>query len=574
MSSITLYRKYRPQTFSEVIGQEHIVRTLSNSIAHDRIGHAYLFTGPRGTGKTTFARIFARAVNCKNPAKSENVPADACLSCDNCKHIDEGKSFDIFEIDAASNTGVENIRELRETVKLPPTFLKYKVYIIDEVHMLSTGAFNALLKTLEEPPAHVIFILATTEIHKVPETIVSRCQRFDFSRLSIEHIIEKLSHIAQAEKISIEKEALEMIAIAAEGGMRDAESLLSQVITLEDKNITASEVEEILGTTKRKFLEDMAGHLVANDIASALELISRLVADGYDLAVFHKSFLNYLRQLLLLSVDSRLEKSFSRELTSEQLAILKKQASLKNPAQIVQIISCFIEIGSKIRSSFIPQLPLEMAVIKALSKEDETPQKTAFHGSDSSRQPNAKKQEKLPNKAQKEASFDNSNIEKKAAIESKIEPQIVPEKQNIIEKAALEPELHVQKMPENSDFSMNDVRSKWGLLLSELRTINLSLATLFPHCKPVSLDGNTLTLGTRFSFYKDKLEETSNKLTMEGVFAKILGSPVKIRAIVDEETKGQSESITSIPDRDPSVIRETSPLLSDAMGIMGGQIVE
>ncbi|EKE18522.1 MAG: hypothetical protein ACD_9C00308G0001, partial [uncultured bacterium] len=245
-----LYRKYRPLTFSDVIGQGHIVQTLSNAILNNRVGHAYLFTGPRGTGKTTMARIFARAVNCQNPKG-----ADPCLECDVCKNITQGMSLDIFEIDAASNTGVDNIRELRENVKFPPSQAKFKVYIIDEVHMLSTGAFNALLKTLEEPPAHVIFILATTEIHKVPETIISRCQRYDFTRLSLEHIIEKLSTIAKNENVSIEKNALEMIAIASEGGMRDAESLLSQVMALEDKKITAKEVEEILGTTQRQSLE-------------------------------------------------------------------------------------------------------------------------------------------------------------------------------------------------------------------------------------------------------------------------------------------------------------------------------
>lgn len=251
--SISLYRKYRPQTFSDVIGQKHIVQTLSNSIMSDRVAHAYLFTGPRGTGKTTMARIFARAVNCANLSSNKGAAdklnirhseagtdtssretsnsfanitlANPCLKCDICKNITEGRSLDIFEIDAASNTGVDNIRELRENVKFPPSHAKYKVYIIDEVHMLSTGAFNALLKTLEEPPAHVIFILATTEIHKVPETIISRCQRYDFTRLSLEHIIEKLSTIAASEKISIEKDAIEMIAVASEGGMRDAESL-------------------------------------------------------------------------------------------------------------------------------------------------------------------------------------------------------------------------------------------------------------------------------------------------------------------------------------------------------------
>src|SRR3989339_230340 len=306
--STTLYRKYRPKNFDEVIGQAHVVRTLSNAIQNNRLGQAYLFTGPRGTGKTSIARILAKAVNCEKPNN-----AISCEECVACKHINGNQTLDIIEIDAASNTGVDNIRELRQTVALPPTLLKYKVYIIDEVHMLSTGAFNALLKTLEEPPAHIIFILATTEIHKVPETILSRCQRFDFSRLPLKNIIEKLELIAKAEKVKIEKEALEMIAIAAEGGMRDAESLLGQIMSLEDKSITVSETEEILGTADRKFAAEIADFILDKKTTPAISRVNEILENGYDLSVFTKSLINYLRQLMLVKIDENLKKHFSYE---------------------------------------------------------------------------------------------------------------------------------------------------------------------------------------------------------------------------------------------------------------------
>src|SRR4030042_2870187 len=307
--STTLYRKYRPQTFSEVIGQRHVVQTLQNAVKSGRIGQAYLFAGPRGTGKTSVARIFAKTVNC--PDKKLGEP---CQKCDSCKTILDGRALDIIEIDAASNTGVDNIRELRETVKLPPSALKSKVYIIDEVHMLSGGAFNALLKTLEEPPMHVIFILATTEVHKIPETILSRVQRFDFTRLTIEEIIKRLSQIAKLEKVKVDPEALEIIATHSEGGMRNAESVLGQVIALEDKKITTKEVEFLLGTVSEKFTAEFADLIIEKKYPEIFSRISELRETGVDFKNFGKSLLNYLRQMLVIKINPDLGKNLSYEL--------------------------------------------------------------------------------------------------------------------------------------------------------------------------------------------------------------------------------------------------------------------
>jgi DNA polymerase-3 subunit gamma/tau len=570
--SLSLYRKYRPLTFSDVIGQGHIVQTLSNAITHNRIGHAYLFTGPRGTGKTTMARIFARAVNCQNPKG-----ADPCLECESCKNITEGRSLDIFEIDAASNTGVDNIRELRENVKFPPTTSKFKVYIIDEVHMLSTGAFNALLKTLEEPPAHVIFILATTEIHKVPETIISRCQRYDFTRLSLEHIIEKLSTIAKNEKVSIEKNALEMIAIAAEGGMRDAESLLAQVMSLEDKKITAKEVEEILGTTQRQSLEAMVSYLLNKDASSAITLVNELSRDGYDLDVFNKSFLNYLRQVMLVCVDAKLAKIFSYELTKDQASALVEQAKSHSAKELLFIIQSFSEIQGKIKSSFIPQLPLEMAIIKAVSGSQALPAQTAPQTPNSQQisAPQPARPIQAPTPRQEPKTAPVSPVTPVSAPTAPLESK--PEKEAVLPISSEPTLVKNEAQIADSNFTLNDVKKNWHQFIIDTKVINHSLSAVLQSCQPVDVTAGIITVATKFTFHKDKLNEYGNKLTLEGVFAKILGLRLLIKVITAEEagiTIASSLTPHNSGGSAEQATHETSSLLNDAMNLMGGSIVE
>jgi DNA polymerase-3 subunit gamma/tau len=556
MASTALYRKYRPLTFADVIGQRHIVQTLSNSIKNGRIGHAYLFTGPRGTGKTTIARIFARTVNCQNPNGST-----PCLKCEVCKSITEGRSLDIFEIDAASNTGVDNIRELRENVKFPPSIAKYKVYIIDEVHMLSAGAFNALLKTLEEPPAHAIFILATTEIHKVPETIISRCQRYDFTRLSIEHIVEKLSSIAKSEKILIEKNALEMIAISAEGGMRDAESLLSQVMSLEDKKITAKEVAEILGTSERQSLEKMTEFLLAKNASEALALVNKISDDGYDLDVFNKSLLNYLRQIMLVSVDEKLTKIFSYELTKEQAKILVGLARGQQSKQMLFVIQCFSEIQGKIKSSFIPQLPLEMAIIKAVGDAEKGPE-------------NSPKTPVLPSSLERYAKSEpNASQEPKIAPISPISSE-KDETPMVKKEVESEPKITENEPAiEQSKFSLSDVKKCWNQAILEIKPINHSLSAILQSCQPIGVSSGVINIAAKFPFHKDKLNDDANRLTMESVFAKILGFRLRIKANTNKEA-GIKNQLLEAPEVEEQKSSETSSLLTDALGIIGGAIVE
>lgn len=524
--SSTLYRKYRPKNFAEVIGQKHIVQTLSNAIKNNRVGQAYLFTGPRGTGKTSIARILAKTVNCE---KLDGVKT--CETCPACRLINEGRTLDIIEIDAASNTGVDNIRELRETVSLPPTALKYKVYIIDEVHMLSAGAFNALLKTLEEPPAHVIFILATTEIHKVPETIISRCQRFDFARLPIQNIIEKLSLIAKSEKVAIDKDSLEMIAIAAEGGMRDAESLLGQIIALEDKNITLKEVEEILGTTDRAFAAELAEMIIANDSTGAITRINQLLNDGYDLQVFNKSLINYLRQLMLVKIDPQLKAYFSYELAEDQLAKMLEQAQKAELSKIVSAINLFLEAQNKISSMILPQLPLEIAVIKATQNLPNP-------------QPPARGQQpKVINQPSKN-------------IVQPIDDRR-PEKSERPEDKAPMTEL-------TGSIDLGSVKQNWSRLLEEIKPFNHSLKALLSNCRVFEVSGQEITLATAYDFYAEKLNDPANRLTIEEVFGKILGSKIRVKTIINKDVAPKETDSQGSQDS----------LLNSAMKILGGKIVK
>jgi DNA polymerase-3 subunit gamma/tau len=476
-----------------------------------------------------------------------------CEKCQNCKLIAENKSLDIIEIDAASNTGVDNIRELRETIGLPPTALRYKVYIIDEVHMLSTGAFNALLKTLEEPPTHVIFILATTEIHKVPATILSRCQRFDFTRLPIENIIEKLSLIATAEKITIDADSLEMIAIAAEGGMRDAESLFGQVISLEDKNITAKEVEEILGTTDRKFSAEIAGLILIKDTTSAIAKINELLNDGYDLQIFTKSLINYIRQLMLLKINPDLKNNFSYEATQEQIALMLQQIEKAELANIILTLNLLLEAQNKIAASMLPQLPLEIAIIRAThtfpaNSTDYTIQET------------------------------NGEINLKSSS-APIIPSAIVQQKSSVEIVAIRAEDPVIKnldpaLPEG-DVDLYTIKNNWKKLLVEIKNHNHSLAALLSsNCQAIEVSGSEITLATPYDFYKEKLNDHTNKLTVETVFGKILGLKIRLKIVTNAEAG--IVNAPRITDAQPTADEpgEQNSLLDSAMEIMGAKVVE
>jgi len=363
MAHLALYRRYRPKTFDEVIGQKAIVQTLINALKSNRVSHAYLFCGQRGTGKTTLARLLAKSVNCLSSTSYE-----PCNECESCKEINEGRSLDLIEIDAASNRGIDEIRSLKDGIRFAPVKSKYKVFIIDEVHMLTKEAFNALLKTLEEPPAHAIFILATTEPEKLPATIISRTQRFDFKKLTIKEIIERLKILAKGEKIKISDEAMREIAMSSEGSLRDAESLLDQLISLGHVEITTDTLEEILGRVNFQKISQFLEYLAKNDTAEAIRFLNSIYENGADLIEFSRSVIKNLRRIMLLKTNPETEKIIKDEMTDEELKVLIKFGQSLELKKIQKLMEGFLRVKEEIKHSPIPTLPLEIIVLENASK--------------------------------------------------------------------------------------------------------------------------------------------------------------------------------------------------------------
>lgn len=358
MSYTALYRKWRPSTFEDVKGQDHIVQTLQNQISSGRIGHAYLFCGTRGTGKTSIAKIFARAVNCEHP-----IDGSPCNECDSCRNIQSGSSMNVVEIDAASNNGVENIREIREQVQYPPTEGRYRVYIIDEVHMLSTGAFNALLKTLEEPPSYVIFILATTEVHKIPITVLSRCQRYDFRRITIDTLTAHLKKLTAAEEIEAEDKALTYLAKAADGSARDALSLLDQCVAFHYGTLlTYDNVLEVLGAVDSSVFSELLRAVIHKQTTECIHKLEEMVIQGRELGQFVTDFIWYLRNLLLIQTAEDAEDML--EMSEDNIRQLREEAKMIDGETLMRYIRIFSELSNQLRYASQKRVLIELALIK------------------------------------------------------------------------------------------------------------------------------------------------------------------------------------------------------------------
>jgi len=507
MGSEVFYRKWRPQTLREVLGQEPVTQTLRHAVESGKIAHAYLFCGPRGTGKTSMARILAKAVNCPNQAGGE-----PCNACDICRSITEGRALDVIEIDAASNRGIDEIRSLREKANYAPSLARYKVYIIDEVHMLTEAACNALLKTLEEPPGHVIFVLATTEAHKVIATIVSRCQRFNFHRLRQTEIMNKLKLICDKEGIHIEPGSLELIARAATGSLRDAENILQQMIAYYGNQIELDQIQAELGISWDSRVRQLARCVVSKDVAAGLKVINSLNSDGVDLRQFNLGLIEYLRGLLL--TKSRCEEAL--DVTGEDLAEMGSLATNTTLDYLLKAVKSFSNID--FRSDSYSALSLELALL------------------DCALSPSTGQQPLTTTKP--------SAVADATEITESLEEAEPP--------VALEPNRAGAEVPSKEiSQDIDYLRSHWREFIKSLRgegsSGNLD-AFLRSACDPIALEDDTLVLGFYYSFHKEKIEDSKYRHLVEKKLKEVFGQPYKIRCIlVDSKREIPSQAKTQNP---------------------------
>ncbi len=533
----TLYRRWRPGIFKDVVGQQHVVTTLYHAIENQRVAHAYLFTGPRGTGKTSIAKIFAKALNCLEPQGAE-----ACGHCSNCNRIGEGTFLDVIEIDAASNRGIDEIRDLREKVRFAPAEGKYKIYIIDEVHMLTTEAFNALLKTLEEPPQFVVFILATTEIHKIPVTILSRCQRFDFKRFTVAEIKGRLAQVLTAEGVTDWSErALELIAENAEGGMRDALGLLEQVLAHGQGHLEEATVRAILGLTSEEAVAAITAAVIGRSTGQALEVLNRVNQDGKDIYQFGRSLVNHFRDLLLAEVSGA---------GDGQVA----------PAELMQAIEVLADAAYEVKRSQQSSLPLELALIKlttpgldyATLERRLARLEKLLEGQSVAPQGSSEPMRKVPAPAEPK--------EELVAIQRTIPPQ--PPAQSPVPAPEEKP-----LRPPAAAAADGTAKLDWAAFLEAVKNKKRTLAALIQEGKPLQWEEDRLTVGLppNLKFHLENLSLPQNRELLESILQEVTGNTCRIHCVPLTENAPEGK-----PNKPPAPAAVPEPL-AKALAIFGGE---
>lgn len=553
MSYLVLARKWRPQRFEEVVGQQHITKTLQNAISQKRVAHAFLFTGARGVGKTSTARILAKALNCE-----KGPEINPCNQCANCQEITHGTSMDVVEIDGASNRGIDEIRELRENVRYTPAKSRYKIYIIDEVHMLTKEAFNALLKTLEEPPPHILFIFATTEPHKVPATILSRCQRYDFKRIPFREMIGSLKRIVGEEKIEISQRGLLSIARESEGSLRDAQSLLDQVIAYAGETIRDEDIDEVLGLIDRKILSDTIEALAGRDVERCLQVVEHVYQFGYDLQQFCRELLQYLRNLILIKVSQHPEGLM--ELPEEELELIKKQAEKFQLDQLNYLFSLLLKGEQEIAQSVFPRIMLEMTLIRMATLRPVLPIDEVM-----------KKLEALESKQPRREGI---GAKPPRVPGKEIEEKSLHKQENVGEERVSERGEHLKK-EELSSVPSGIWEETWRGLVDFTRAKNPILGSFLVLGNLVCLTEEKIEIGfEKDSFHYERMLENENRNQLESICGEYLRRKTKVViSPLDQEILAKGRAAVH-HEEGTAENAPDNPIIQEALRLFNGKIIE
>jgi len=563
MATQALYRRWRSQTFAEIIGQDHVTHTLLNALRAGRIGHAYLFSGPRGTGKTTTARVLAKAVNCLDPQDGE-----PCNRCAICRSMNEGRSLDLIEIDAASNRGIDEIRDLREKIAFSPSECRYKVYVVDEVHMLTDPAFNALLKTLEEPPPHAIFVLATTAPHKIPLTVLSRCQRFDFRRVSLRHLKQKLELICAQESIRIEPAALDAIARYATGSFRDAESLLDQLISFGAEEITLDDVRRVLGAAPEEVMSGIVTALAGRDAGSGLRLINEALNSGVDPRQLTREVLEYLRGLLLVKNGGASLLSVTPEMLKEMTA----QAEGFPLRRLLQTAKLFNQAANSLRTGIHGQLPLELALVEATLWGEQMVLSGEKRGEASRARPTPSAQPQSAAEGRGPKAAAGSGPRPPSLSPPVAGPEPVGEEPP-------RPAVAPSDVSTESDSSSAGVpgmtlawlNENWGRVLQAIRPRSRGVEALLKSCEPLSVQGDLVTLGFYHSFHKERADEEKHRSIVEEALAEVAGRACRVKCALYKGDREPKEPKNEARRREKLL---DNPMVSEAVKRYGARIVD